>query len=150
MAIVNLITISKDLLCTGMKGHNGVYSIKCVSKCKTTILPRAIIFFYTWLIGREWGVQETWKDMLDSIEKYFQTSKNREILLAYIEIVPCYPDSSKLLLIKEQRKYFQKFMYVHFKLQQCTFFVSNLIDIWVDADKFWNEPNFEIFEILFD
>ena len=136
-----------------MKGHNGVYSIKCVSKFtsfKTTILPRAIIFFYTWLIGRERGVQETWKDMLDSIEKYFQTSKNREILLAYIEIVPCYPDSSKLLLIKEQRKYFQKFMYVHFKLQQCTFFVSNLIDIWVDADKFWNEPNFEIFEILFD
>ena len=106
MAIVNLITISKDLLCTGMQGHNnGVYSIKCVSKCtsfKTTILPRAIMFFYTWLIGREWGVQETWKDMLDSIEKYFQTSKNIvEILLAYIEIVPCYPDSSKLLLIKE-------------------------------------------------
>ena len=27
-----------------------------------------------WLEGR--GVQETWKDMLDSIEKYFQTSKN--------------------------------------------------------------------------
>ena len=25
------------------------------------------------------------------------------------------------------------------------FFVSNLIDIWVDADKFWNEPNFENF-----
>ena len=27
------------------------------------------------------------------------------------------------------------------------FFVSNLIDIWVDADKFWNEPNVENFEI---